>query len=468
MICLADAAARRASRRAASLDAETRIDGFDLVAQKPGQAFHVPNRHCGADADRLDAVVDAMEQKVEPACAKPFASEFARTERRPACRYSGRWSRRRRSARRKAATSTISGGRIGSIGSLSAPNAWSRRRPSSGPKRSVSGARGVPAKSAMRSKPSRRRPSTMPASKPKRRDRQMAGSHAHLARPADKGRPRRKARQGMGCAPGLGDRGARGEAGRAKALHHVGKHRRLAAMQMVGAGGVDNQAVGRIGGDDRRVARSAQSASRSSAAASPSGSASRTMQIPDQRLRLARRHADAQASGTRRRIGGQHDTPLPVTADQDERRLRRRRGVAQIPSEAICRPRRKEERDDPWHRRLPLQNPRSLRHGIGSVRACQRARPTPGTGKGADGRRDDPPAGDARRSAAQNRSPRSAAASGEWRCRWRRSFRRQAAADGRRSSKAGPSRQRQRQDRRGEDPLRNRRERTFRRRPRHR
>ena len=70
-------------------------------------------------------------------------------------------------------------------------------------------------------------------------------------------------------------------------------------------------------------------------------------------------------------------------------------------------------------------------------------------------------------SAGQNRWPPSVGASGEWRCRWRRSFQRQAAAAARPSSKAGLSRQRQHQNRR-EDPPRNRRERIFRRRPRHR
>jgi hypothetical protein len=99
--------------------------------------------------------------------------------------------------------------------------------------------------------------------------------------------------------------------------------------------------------------------------------------------------------------------------------------------------------------------------------SCQRARPTPGTGSGVDGRTETRQRV-SRRSAARNRSPRSAAASGEWRCRSRRSFRRRAAGAARPSSKAGRSRQRRRRGRHGEDLPRNRRERSFRRRLRHR
>ncbi len=58
----------------------------------------------------------------------------------------------------------------------------------------------------------------------------------------------------VGRAPAIRDRGSSCDAGDIKPFDHVREHCRLAAMQMVGAGGVDNNTVRRIGGNDRRVA----------------------------------------------------------------------------------------------------------------------------------------------------------------------------------------------------------------------
>jgi hypothetical protein len=52
-------------------------------------------------------------------------------------------------------TSIRSAALIGEIGSKMRPNAWSRRRPGSGPKRRARGARGWLASSPFRSKPTR-------------------------------------------------------------------------------------------------------------------------------------------------------------------------------------------------------------------------------------------------------------------------------------------------------------------------
>ena len=166
--------------------------------------------------------------------------------------------------------------------------------------------------------------------------------------------PRAEARQCVGCTPAVGDCGARGKAGRAKPLHHFGEHRSLAAMQMIGAGRVDHNAVRRIGSDDRRIAAQRPQRQPLERHFVGVGLGIVNDQARNKRLRLARRHADAQARGACCRVGGKHDTAAPVAADQDERRLRRRRGVARFPSEAVCRPHRKEERYDPWHRMPPL------------------------------------------------------------------------------------------------------------------
>ena len=44
-----------------ALDAKARIKGLDLIAQKARQTLHIANRLCRANADRLNAIVDAIE-----------------------------------------------------------------------------------------------------------------------------------------------------------------------------------------------------------------------------------------------------------------------------------------------------------------------------------------------------------------------------------------------------------------------
>src|SRR5438445_11066 len=52
-------------RQAHDFDTEARIDGFDPIAEQPRQPLAVANRPCGADANGLDAIVDAMEEEIE-------------------------------------------------------------------------------------------------------------------------------------------------------------------------------------------------------------------------------------------------------------------------------------------------------------------------------------------------------------------------------------------------------------------
>jgi hypothetical protein len=58
------------------LDAEPRIDGLDFVGEKPRQTLHITHRRCSAGTDRLDAVIDTEEQKIEPARALPSRLKF--------------------------------------------------------------------------------------------------------------------------------------------------------------------------------------------------------------------------------------------------------------------------------------------------------------------------------------------------------------------------------------------------------
>ena len=58
------------------LDAEAGIDRLDLVAQQPGQPLDVADRLGGADADRLDPVVDQAEQQIEAPGAEASQLQF--------------------------------------------------------------------------------------------------------------------------------------------------------------------------------------------------------------------------------------------------------------------------------------------------------------------------------------------------------------------------------------------------------
>ena len=58
----------------------------------------------------------------------------------------------------------------------------------------------------------------------------------------------------MSGAPAIGDGGARGDAGHRQPVDERVQHRRLTAMKMIGAHRVDDDAVRRVGCDDRREA----------------------------------------------------------------------------------------------------------------------------------------------------------------------------------------------------------------------
>lgn len=124
---------------------------------------------------------------------------------------------------------------------------------------------------------------------------------------------------------------------------------------MIRACRVDDEAVGRIGGDDWRIP---EKPCRETLKRLGVGSGIGILhdEARHQDLRLGDGHAGAQASGLGRSIRRQHHPPVPVAANQDERRLSRRRRVASLPPKPVRGPVRQEERDDPCHRTPPTRN----------------------------------------------------------------------------------------------------------------
>ena len=110
----------------------------------------------------------------------------------------------------------------------------------------------------------------------------------------------------------------------------------FAAVQMIGAGRVDDDAVRQAGGDDRGVALQDPEREAVECLGVGRGSGVLNEEARDEDLGPGRRHPHAQAGGLGRGIRRDHHPPSPVMADQDERRLSRRRRVAGRPAHAIC------------------------------------------------------------------------------------------------------------------------------------
>lgn len=181
----------------------------------------------------------------------------------------------------------------------------------------------------------------------------------------------------MRSPPAIGDRRPGRDAGSGEPLHHLAKHCRLAAMPMIGAGRIDDDAIRRIGGDDRRIAAKRPQRQPLEGLDICFGLGVMNDQARNQGLRLARRHADPQAGTVRCRIDGEHDTATPITADKNERRLRQRRGVARFPSESGLSATSEGRATRPLasHASTVKSALSPARHRISS--RCQRARPIP-------------------------------------------------------------------------------------------
>ena len=111
-------------------------------------------------------------------------------------------------------------------------------------------------------------------------------------------------------------------------IDHANEHRGFAAMQMIGAGRVDDEAIGWIGRGDRGETLKHPAREPVERLCIGKGIGVLDEKAGHQEPRLGLGHADTQAGGLGGGIRRQHHPPSPVTANQDERRLNRRRGVA--------------------------------------------------------------------------------------------------------------------------------------------
>lgn len=161
----------------------------------------------------------------------------------------------------------------------------------------------------------------------------------------------------MGCAPCIGDRRTRFDAGGRETLDNLRQHHGFATMEMVRAGTVDHQTVRCIRHDDGRDPLQGPEREFFQTLRVGADVGIQDDQARGERLRLGNGHADAQAETFGAGVERGDDTTATCSADKNQRCLMQRRCAAQFPSEAIRWPPRKEERYDPCHRKLPLQNP---------------------------------------------------------------------------------------------------------------
>jgi hypothetical protein len=323
IVCFGASGSAKRGGKAHALDAEARIDRFDLVAQEPCQPLYLAHRQGRADADGLDAVADAMKQKVETPRAKSFGleglTELGDELGRVPCDCLRRADRLRedtadlneiRRANRINRFTEASHGLIEAAAEFGT-EAQDKRR--AGFCREFADALKIEDGQVLHHG----------FGQAQGGDGQVEDGRRTFSRRNDDGGPDAIAGKGMGGAPAIGERGPRGDARCGELVDHPLQHGVFPAMKMGGAGCVDHQPVRRIGRDDRRVAP--QRPEREPVEGSRVGRRVRVLddQARHNSLRRGRRHANAQACPLRCRIRGQHHAPPSLTADQDERRLSR-------------------------------------------------------------------------------------------------------------------------------------------------
>ena len=105
----------------ACLDAKTRINGFDLVAEEPCQSRRVAIGPRRADADGLMRVIDPMKEQIETPRAEVLGFEHFTKLAGELAGIAGNGLGRTDRLGKTRLASMSSGGRTGSIGSLSSP-----------------------------------------------------------------------------------------------------------------------------------------------------------------------------------------------------------------------------------------------------------------------------------------------------------------------------------------------------------
>ena len=331
--------------------------------------LRVPDRPRGADTDRFDPAVDALEQQIEPPCAKPAPLQHRA---KPAGQMRNPMGQRLRCADRF-------GEGISDMDQFGRPER--RDRFGEAAKSLIEAAPRFGAE-AQGERCSRHRHQigdrleTEPMQpihalhiKAQRGDRQGRQRGAGLAGSNDRQRIGRKPCQRM-CGPDrIGKAGACGDHRRLQARQQIAQQLRLAAMQMRGAGHVDQQTIGRIERDIRAVAAQGPRRQSLKRGGIRRRIARRDMQAGNPRLRLGERQARPHSERLRGLVGGYQDAPPAIMAG-DHQRLVKSRRRALLPAQPVGRPGRKEQRDDPAHRTPPRPIPPPRRREPGPAQAA--------------------------------------------------------------------------------------------------
>ena len=244
-------------REPRQIEAEARIDlvaerGEPLDEQRADR-LRIAHRPRRAGGDALDRAVGAEQRKLDAARAVAARRRAPSSAAPPAARRSRARPPRARSAResssRRDRARPAGAGRAARRSRPSARSSWRRR---SAPKRAASGARGRSRMSPMRLRPRRASAATVSPAAAARRAATARARRALLPAAMIAASPKRAAAQ---AAPMVAAMAARAEKPKPRhARQQIVAQLLLAAEQMRAAADVEQDAVGRIGGDERRVA----------------------------------------------------------------------------------------------------------------------------------------------------------------------------------------------------------------------
>ena len=334
------------------LDAEAGVDGRDPLAEQPGQPPDVTHRLGRADAHGLDAVVDPMAEEIEASRAEAAVLQ--------------------RKAEVGDEQADVSGDGLGGANRLGkvAPcfdplrDGDRRDRLAGAAERLIE----PPADlwpEAQRQRCARLRrhfADRLEAQASQRldsirrqaqcRDRQIGDRGPRRVAGDDQRRRWAMTGEGMRSAERSGHCSARLNAGVCQTPGEVGEHRLLAAVQMRSTAGIDDQTIGGIGGNHRRIAPQRPHGEAVERGIIGSGLGVMCPQAGNERLRLRGGHARPQAETLRGGVGRTDNATAAFLPDQHQRHLRRRRGSPHRAPQPVGRPGRQEQRDDPLHRRL--------------------------------------------------------------------------------------------------------------------
>ncbi len=186
----------------------------------------------------------------------------------------------------------------------------------------------------------------------------------------------------MGCTPTVGDRHAGSQLPAQKLVGDLCHHWQLAALKVVGAFGIHDNAIDPVDGNNWRIDR--QRPERDAFESDPIGFDIRVdhHQTAKQRLRLRRRHADMHASSSGSRVGSRNPSLGTASGNHGDRLFRRNGGIC--PPYSIRRQIRKINGYDPCHHTLSRETQHT--HRFHAHQFQKPLRPAhPRTGSSSDG-----------------------------------------------------------------------------------